>query len=335
MQARAPWQADDIDGVTYVERRRTASLPGTFVDVVLEDVVEDVDFARVARQRRVARRRARAACRARCFPCSDRSEASVGDRRARSEIMERARALFPGGVSSPVRAFRGVGGEPFVVAARRGLAHLGRRRHASTSTTCCRGARSCSVTRRPSCSTRSTTTMRHGTSFGIPTELEVELGELIVARMPHVEMLRFVSSGTEATMSAIRLARAATERDVDPQVRRLLSRPRGLVSRARRLGRRDARPAELAGRARRARRAHRRRAVQRSRRRSKRCCGAHRVAAIIVEPVVGNGGFIAPDPAFLPGLRDAGRRTRRAARVRRSDDRLPHRARAARASASA
>ena len=56
--------------------------------------------------------------------------------------------------------------------------------------------------------------MRSGTSFGIPTELEVTLAELIVQRMPHLEMLRFVSSGTEATMSAVRLARAATKRDV-------------------------------------------------------------------------------------------------------------------------
>src|SRR6185437_15530795 len=54
--------------------------------------------------------------------------------------------------------------------------------------------------------------MRRGTSFGIPTEAEVELAELIHARMPHLEMLRFVSSGTEATMSALRLARAATGR---------------------------------------------------------------------------------------------------------------------------
>ena len=56
--------------------------------------------------------------------------------------------------------------------------------------------------------------MRRGTSFGVPTELEVRLAELIVGRMPHIEMLRFVSSGTEATMSAIRLARAVTKRDV-------------------------------------------------------------------------------------------------------------------------
>src|SRR2546423_1908186 len=129
------------------------------------------------------------------------------------EIMRRARELFPGGVSSPVRAFGGVGGEPFVV--ERGD-----------------GARIWDVDGNeyldfvlswgplvlghaaPIVLDALDTTMRRGTSFGMPTELEVQLAELIVARMPHVEMLRFVSSGTEATMSAIRVARAVTKRDV-------------------------------------------------------------------------------------------------------------------------
>src|SRR5436309_9825906 len=132
---------------------------------------------------------------------------------ASRQIMSRARELFPGGVSSPVRAFGGVGGEPFVV--ERG-----------------EGARIWDVDGNeyidfvlswgplilghapPIVLDALEETMRRGTSFGITTELEVQLAELIVARMPHVEMLRFVSSGTEATMSAIRLARAATRRDV-------------------------------------------------------------------------------------------------------------------------
>src|SRR5690348_4933950 len=128
-------------------------------------------------------------------------------------IMARARELFPGGVNSPVRAFGGVGGEPFV--AERGA-----------------GSRIWDVDGNeyldfvlswgplvlghapPVVLAALDETMRRGTSFGIPTELEVQLAELIVARMPHIEMLRFVSSGTEATMSAIRLARAVTRREV-------------------------------------------------------------------------------------------------------------------------
>ena len=126
--------------------------------------------------------------------------------------MARARELFPGGVNSPVRAFGGVGGDPFV--AERG-----------------EGCRIWDVDGKeyidfvlswgplvlghspPVVLGALEETMRRGTSFGVPTELEVRLAELIVERMPHIEMLRFVSSGTEATMSAIRVARAVTRRD--------------------------------------------------------------------------------------------------------------------------
>src|SRR3954466_4338140 len=137
----------------------------------------------------------------------------AGQRAPSQAIMRRAAELFPGGVSSPVRAFRGVGGEPFVVA--RGA-----------------GSRIWDVDGNeyidyvlswgplilghapPGVLEALEATMRDGTSFGIPTELELELAQLVVARMPQVEMLRFVSSGTEATMSAIRLARAVSRRDV-------------------------------------------------------------------------------------------------------------------------
>src|SRR3954453_7335651 len=129
------------------------------------------------------------------------------------DIMARAREIFPGGVNSPVRAFRGVGGDPVVAA--RG-----------------EGSRIWDVDGKeyidfvlswgplvlghapPIVLDALEKTMRDGTSFGMPTELELQLGELIRQRMPHIEMMRFVSSGTEATMSAVRLARAFTSRDV-------------------------------------------------------------------------------------------------------------------------
>src|SRR5919201_2000614 len=129
-----------------------------------------------------------------------------------TELMSHARSPFPGGVNSPVRAFRGVGGEPIV--AERG-----------------EGARIWDVDGKeyidfvlsfgplvlghasPIVIDAVSDAMQKGTSFGMTTELEIKLGDLVRQRMPHIEMMRFVSSGTEATMSAIRVARAFTGRD--------------------------------------------------------------------------------------------------------------------------
>src|SRR3954471_6788293 len=129
------------------------------------------------------------------------------------DIMARAREIFPGGVNSPVRAFRGVGGDPVVAARGEGsrIWDIDGREYIDFV-----------LSWGPLVLGHSPAvvldaleeTMRRGTSFGIPTELEVRLADLIVDRMPHIEMLRFVSSGTEATMSAIRVARAVTRRDV-------------------------------------------------------------------------------------------------------------------------
>ncbi|MEX0643040.1 MAG: glutamate-1-semialdehyde 2,1-aminomutase [Pirellulales bacterium] len=128
-------------------------------------------------------------------------------------LFERAMQLMPGGVNSPARAFGAVGGEPIVI--ERGVgAYLwdvdGNRYidyvgswgplilgHAY-----------------PAVVTAVEEAARRGTSFGAPTAAENELAELIVAAMPSIEKVRLVSSGTEATMSAIRLARGYTGRDV-------------------------------------------------------------------------------------------------------------------------
>jgi glutamate-1-semialdehyde 2,1-aminomutase len=208
---------------------------------------------------------------------------------------------MPGGVSSPVRAFGGVGGEPFVVA--RG-----------------EGARIWDVDGKeyldfvlswgplvlghaaPPVLDALEETMRRGTSFGITTELEVDLAELITQRLPHVEMVRFVSSGTEATMSALRLARAATGRDpflkfdgcyhghADSFLVRAGSGvatlglpnspgvPDAVASLTRVAPFNDIDAVRTIAR-------------------------DHALAAIIVEPLVGNSGFIPPDPGFLQALR--------------------------------
>ena len=217
------------------------------------------------------------------------------------EIMERARALFPGGVSSPVRAFRGVGGEAFVVDRGAGSRIWDVDGNEYLDYVLSWGA--LALGHAPSVVLAALSeTMQHGTSFGIPTGLEVVLGEMIVERMPHVEMMRFVSSGTEATMSAIRVARAVTGRDVIVKFDGcyhghgdsfLVRAGSGVATLG--LPNSPGVPSALAsltvvapfndlG------------AVETLMR-------THSVAAIIVEPVVGNSGFIAPDPAFLPGLR--------------------------------
>ena len=128
------------------------------------------------------------------------------------KIFDASQQLMPGGVNSPVRAFRAVGGEPIVFAFGKGpylhdvdgneyidyvcswgpliLGHA----HASVVEIVKRAA-------------------ERGTTFGAPTELEAEMARLVVDAVPSIDLVRFVNSGTEATMSALRLARGYTGRD--------------------------------------------------------------------------------------------------------------------------
>jgi len=226
---------------------------------------------------------------------------SIGEKSA--ALGHRAREVMPGGVSSPVRAWRAVGGNPPFIAGAKGafvttadgrelldfvgswgpmlLGHADDRIVAAVREAAAQG-----------------------TSFGAPTEREVELAERVVERVPSVEMVRFVNSGTEATMSALRLARAVTKRPLvlkfegcyhghadafliaagsgpatfgeptSPGV------PEGVASDTRNARFND--PDSVA-------------AIF--------AANPGKVAAVIVEPVVGNSGCIPPDPGFLETLR--------------------------------
>jgi len=136
---------------------------------------------------------------------------SVAATNRSAQLMARAERLFPGGVNSPVRAFRSVGGTPRVIERAAGarlwdvdgneyIDYLGSwgpmiLGHAHRDVVAA-----------------ITQAVERGTSYGAPSALEVELGEEIVSAVPSIERLRFVSSGTEAAMSAIRLARGFTGR---------------------------------------------------------------------------------------------------------------------------
>ena len=216
----------------------------------------------------------------------------------------RACGIIPGGVNSPVRAFRGVGGEPFFVA--RG-----------------QGARIWDVEGReyldflgswgplilghaaPPVVDAIVAAAGRGTSYGAPTPMEIEMAEAITAAYPSIELVRLVSSGTGAAMSAIRIARGATKRSVlvkfdgcyHGHADSLLVKagsggatfsipdsggvpePLAALTLVAPFNDLDAVKSIFAARGR-------------------------EVAAVIVEPVAGNMGVVAPRPAFLEGLRE-------------------------------
>ncbi|MBE2895262.1 glutamate-1-semialdehyde 2,1-aminomutase [Spirabiliibacterium falconis] len=127
-------------------------------------------------------------------------------------LFEQAQRLIPGGVNSPVRAFKGVGGTPLFIEKAEGAYIYD-----------CDGQRYIDYVgswgpmilghNHPSIRNAVIDTAKHGLSFGAPTALEIKLAQRVRELMPSIEMVRMVSSGTEATMSAIRLARGYTGRD--------------------------------------------------------------------------------------------------------------------------
>lgn len=134
------------------------------------------------------------------------------ERRRSREIFEKAEKVLVGGVNSPVRAFRSVGGEPLIIEKGSGQLLYDADGNALLDYVCSWGAILLGHAH-PAVSAAIADQARRGTSFGVTTELEVELATLITKAIPFLEKVRFVSSGTEATMSAVRLARGVTKRD--------------------------------------------------------------------------------------------------------------------------
>ena len=129
------------------------------------------------------------------------------------KLFERAQLSIPGGVNSPVRAWRGVGGTPRFIARGEG-AHLFDADDNEYIDYICSWGPLLLGHRHPEILDAIHQALARGTSFGAPTEQEIELAETIRAMVPSMQMVRLVNSGTEATMSALRVARGFTNREL-------------------------------------------------------------------------------------------------------------------------
>jgi glutamate-1-semialdehyde 2,1-aminomutase len=220
------------------------------------------------------------------------------------ELFEQAQRLIPGGVNSPVRAFKSVGGCPRFIAKASGSKVYDVEGNEYIDYVASWGPLILGHAH-PQVVEVIQKTAVLGTSFGAPTELELELARLIIEAVPSIERVRLVNSGTEATMSALRLARGVTGRD---KVVKFEGCYHGHVdsllvkagSGAATLGVPDSAgvPASLAQ--------HTISLAYNDIRQVKETFRDHgrEIAAIIVEPVAGNMGVIPPAPGFLEGLRE-------------------------------
>ncbi len=218
------------------------------------------------------------------------------------QLMERAERLMPGGVNSPVRAFRAVGGHPIFVAKAKGSRITGADGHEYIDYVGSWGPAILGHAHDKVVEVVQHAAAR-GLSFGAPTELEVRFAEAVRDRYPSIEMLRCVSSGTEATMSALRAARGFTGRDVivkfdgayhghsDALLVKAGSGaatfgapdsagvPKPMVANTATVGYNDVAALE--------------KLFERD---------GQRIAAVIVEPVAGNMGCVPPEPGFLDAI---------------------------------
>ncbi|HEX2884257.1 MAG TPA: glutamate-1-semialdehyde 2,1-aminomutase [Candidatus Limnocylindria bacterium] len=218
-----------------------------------------------------------------------------------AELMARAERLFPGGVNSPVRAFRAVGGTPRVIDRAAGARLWDVDGNELIDFVGSWGPMILGHAH-PDVVAAITSAAARGTSYGAPNRHEVELAELITAAMPSIERLRFTSSGTEAAMSALRVARAATGRKTivkmaggyhghaDALLVAAGSGATGLPASAgvTNGAARDTLVAPYNDLT----------AVERM-------LDEHEVAAVIVEPVAANMGVVPPVRGYLAGLRRA------------------------------
>jgi glutamate-1-semialdehyde 2,1-aminomutase len=224
-----------------------------------------------------------------------------------AELLGRARALMPGGVSSPVRAFRAVGGEPPFIASGAGSRVRDVEGNEYIDLICSWGPLIAGHAH-PAVVAAIVEQAGRGTTFGMPTPGEVHLAERVAERMPGIEMVRFVSSGTEATMSALRLARAATGRDAflkfaggyHGHADALLAKAGSGITT---FGLPDS-AGVTAGTAR-----DTRTVAYNDLAAAVRIATQTPLAAIIVEPYAGNMGCVPPRAGFLEGLRDVAART--------------------------
>jgi glutamate-1-semialdehyde 2,1-aminomutase len=230
------------------------------------------------------------------------------ERRRSREIFDRAEKVLVGGVNSPVRAFRSVGGEPLVIDRASGQFLYDVDGNELLDYVCSWGAILLGHANR-AIADAVADQARRGTSFGVTTELEVELATRITQAIPFLEKIRFVSSGTEATMSAVRLARGVTKRDFIVKFEGcyhghadsfLSQAGSGLAT----LGIAECPgvPQALAGLT--------LNVPYNDLEAVEKVFATHKgkIAAVIVEPIAANMGVVPPGPGFLKGLREVAHR---------------------------